>query len=181
MPLPSPALPLLTAWLGCADKVDTGFVPPDTGDPVPTPDGHTFSTWTGEARWQQGWDPDPAARRCDLRWTTSGEPADPCEGCTWTFDVAFTYEADASVDTEDCLDGQSGDFTWTFGLEEDYMGYGVPVLWYQDSTYGWTPLFAASWSYPELTFGGGYLEYATTYEGAPWYYTLYWYGTATVR
>lgn len=174
---------MLTWFLACAasPKPDTGKAP---GLPVDEPaDTHDYRSYSGDARWTWGWSPTAGETVCDLVWATSTAGTTGCADCTWSFRVDFTYDAAASRDDADCLATlESPDFTWKLGLVEDYGGYGVTAVVVYDSTYAWwAPTWVADWAPPSVRWGGGYLDDPYTSGGSTYYYTNYWYGTATVE
>ena len=84
-----------------------------------------------------------------------------------------------------CHDGSDLAFTW--GYDADYF-----YEYYEDAEYGtiwYFDLANAEW-YPTwlayadgeggIGFGGGYSNYYYPYNGVPYYYTKYWYGTGTL-
>lgn len=175
-------LALLLACAG-ASKLDSTPLVQDTGEnlTIDGPEGHTYTHFDGVATWEFGWDEDPDVRGCDLRWDLSGTATEPCTECAWAFEVTYTLDATSSTDEGDCFDGMdSTDFTWTVGLDVDYYGYGVPVLWYYNVDYGWEGLWAATWQYPALYWNSGYNERPYERGDTLYYYTAYWETSATV-
>lgn len=178
---------MLFLVFACTDDApkESGWPPAseETGAPDPGPEGHDYTRYSGEARFQSGYDQTPDARACDLRWETEGTPRELCEDCLWTFDVQFTFDEAASIQTIDCFqDLDATDWSWGLGLSLDWYGYGVPVVWYYVDSYDyWYPMFLAGWSYPDVRWGLGYLEETSLEAGETMYYTHYWYGSATVE
>lgn len=174
------------AFLACASKPlpDTGSAPdlPIT-DPHGVPEDHVFSSYEGQVQWSWAWDVDPTITACELVWRTVSTEASNCPDCDWSFNVAFTYQPDQSHDNAGCLDAlPSPNFTWSIGLINNYAGYNIPTLMIYDTYYySWRPTFAVGWNYPNLTWGGGYMDDTYSYHALNYYYTNYWYGTATVQ
>lgn len=181
--LPTAGLLLLTACPSGGSKTDTGASarPAPTGDPGP--EGHAYTTYTGRTRFQWAYDADPDARTCDLVWSSSGGPSESlCPECIWAFDLALTYDEDASISGEGCLEeGDDPNLEWTLGLSLTYAGEEVRLIWYEVPDTGWYPLFYADWDYPNLVFDGGYYEYGYPPRDAEMYYTSYWSAEAVVQ
>lgn len=181
-------LPLLLA-LACGSKTpqdSEAWPPPGDSDDQsgdPGPEGHEYTSYEGSVRFQSGWDPDIAARACDLTWQTTGAPTDLCEDCLWTFEIEATLDPALSSYDESCgFEAEDADFTWGLGMSLDWYDYGSPVIWYYLPDYRyWYPQWVASWSYPEVVFGGGAYEEEFIYQEESWYYTNYWRGSADVR
>ncbi len=169
-----PYFHLLAALLmaGCSgETADTGAattLPTDTTTTTePTLSTNPYASWSGwhgmdfaenEVAGEAGsgvWD-------CSLRWATAGAPIDPlrCEGCVFSFEVAFTFDDwAASVD--------NGELDWCAGLGvdraplslafySDLRGYGPYLAYaYNDAYYG---LAAASFSGGELQYSAGWID-----------------------
>ena len=61
----------------------------------------TVATWSGTQHWQLVYNNGLTA--CDLSWTTAGEEASPCVGCTLAFDLTLTADEEASSHDGTCI------------------------------------------------------------------------------
>lgn len=151
-------------------------------DPIPQDDNH------GRMRFQFGLGSDADARTCDLWWDTTWRSSQgDCPDCTWTADVEFAMDEEASLGADTCVSGDFTDFKLSLGYESlGYQEQGLELgeLWYYAEGYGeWYPFWTATWE-PEsgaLELYGGLYEYSLPYTSAPYYYTSWWTGYATVQ
>ncbi|HND32221.1 MAG TPA: hypothetical protein PLA94_19595 [Myxococcota bacterium] len=178
---------LLTMLLSCGAPEEIP-AKPDVSPPLETdhgtPPGHEFTTFEGEVHWTWGFDESPDALLCDMWWDAVGTPINKCPDCTWAFRVEMTLDESRSQYEAECLgDKTDPNLSWRVGLNENFYGYNVPLLMYYDgATYGdWLPGFVSSWTYPALTWGGGWPGVPAVQDDQELVYTNYWYGTATVK
>lgn len=136
----------------------------------------------GRMRFQFGLGADPDARSCDLWWGTTWRPSNTdCPDCTWTADVDFEMDDEQSVGADGCVSDDFTDFTLPLGYEA--TGQDVGLLWYYASGYAeWYPFWSARWDEQSgaLDLYGGTYEESLPYTSAPYYYTSWWSGYATV-
>lgn len=175
---------LLLAACGTEEIPMKPDAPPVAQTDHGVPSGHEFSTFEGDINWRWDYDDSPESPLCDMWWSATGTVINACPECIWSFRLEMTLDEGRSGYAAECLGAlEATDLEWRVGLVEDFYGYGVPLLMVYDTGYygGWLPGFVSNWSYPELIWGGGWLEMPVTQgeDGAA--YTNYWYGTATVQ
>lgn len=128
-----------------------------------------WSTWTGTYVYTvQGAGADEPG--CELHFDFVGQATENlCEDCEYAFDLDFTYDADASVNTWRCVDPSDADFSWTLGYDADFYGYPMGAIWYYHE-YGayWTQSF-----YSQLD--GDTLSFGYEVETSAYYYEYYLY------
>ena len=152
---------------------DTGAGGGTGTDPV------TYSGLSGTAQMVYGFSRTPDDYDCEIYWdiTSAGAPSGDCAECAWAFAVDFAYDDGPSYGASRCFDG-SLDFTWELGLIEDYGSYGDMIAYgYRGNWYAWLP---ATWDGSTVTWEYGYYQYPYRYEGAMYYYTYQWTGSASV-
>ena len=129
-----------------------------------------------------GYRPTPGDYECEWYFNTTGTPTEmSCPECEWTLKFELIYDSERSVDTGDC--GETASREWTMGYDADYGGdAGYEVIWYYFRDYAeWNPIWGAySDGVGGLVFGGGQLDYYYLDNDVPYYYTLYWYGYGTL-
>lgn len=138
--------------------------------------------FSGTITYAFGFRPTPGEFDCELVFNTIGTPTElACPECEWTLQFDLVYDDELSYDERGCYD--DNDPVFTLGYDADYGGdAGYEVIWYFDlANAEWYPTWLA---YADgeggIGFGGGYSNYYYPYNGVPYYYTKYWYGTGTL-
>lgn len=137
----------------------------DTGGPPPLPE---VSAWTGTLHYEIALN-DPGELLCDLAWTFDGVATEQmCDDCEYGFDLPLTFDPDASLGAEDCLDDLSdADDEWLLGYDRDF-DVDTEVMWLYSGG-AWQVAFYATLDGDTLSF-----ERSFTYEkfDQTFYYTF---------
>ena len=162
------------------DDADPNISPADNdSDGVAGCEAQT-ADYVGVENYVYGFSTSPDVYDCDILWTVESTGASSlCPTCEFEYDLAFTYEAVASIDTGIC---GSGDYTFAYGYDEDYLGYGPAIIldgypWMSEAD-GATISFDGQ----NFSYSGGDLNvpYYSYYSYETYYETNYFSGEASV-
>ncbi len=171
------------AWEEVCDDLIDNDCDGDTDEDCTGGGGGGGGTNTGYEVFEYG-NGSSGTRSCDMLWDTAwtATTASGCPGCTYIFDVDYTYDSASSYNDGTCsvtwYDGKplDGDHRYRYGYTASYSGVGEAVLYNYNG--GWY-----FWFYAALNSMSGKFTYTYGYEDYPYagrYYTYYQYGSATI-
>ena len=143
---------------------------------------HGYTSYDGWESFDYAYAP-KGVYNCQYVWWATGTAVSPnyCVGCDFVFDVSLEFDEWEFSDDDGTCHGMGVDMNMSYAYTSDYYGYGPMALTYYN---GYYYAFAyGSFSGSDFTYWLGVKDYPYDYGGAypGYYYTYYWYGTATVQ